>query len=219
MSLPTVLALDLSTTRGVIAVVRGESVLFQASFTAERSHNAQVFTPLQQALAAIGKNSARIAIGTGPGSYTGVRIAIAAAQGVALSRAWPIIGWPSIATAQPADYQVLGDARRGMFYSAAVTQHGLGEIQLLDAAGAQALVSDGGVWKSFDAKLPLGLAEVELVMPDAVCLAQIVGGLSEAEVQTHAARPLEPIYLQEAFITVAKKAGKAVPLGRSGVTV
>ena len=83
----TLLALDLSTAHGSIAVVRGGSdVLFQSSFQSERSHNAQVFAPLRDALAAAGDGLTGIVIGNGPGSYTGVRIAIAAAQGVALSR-------------------------------------------------------------------------------------------------------------------------------------
>ena len=76
----TLLALDLSTAHGSIAVVRGDDVLFQSSFQSERSHNAQVFAPLREALAAAGEGLTGIVIGNGPGSYTGVRIAIAAAQ-------------------------------------------------------------------------------------------------------------------------------------------
>lgn len=209
----TVLAIDLSTTRGVIAVLKDGQVVYEAGFTAERSHNAQVFAPLGDALAAVGEGPALIVVGTGPGSYTGVRIAIAAAQGVALSRGWPVIGWPSIATAPVADYQVLGDARRGMYYHASVTNRLLGEIHIVDAATAQAQVEQtGGAWYTFDAKVPLALDEVNPVMPDAVALAHIAAALSEADIQAHAARPLEPHYLQEAFITTAKKAGKKVTL-------
>ncbi|MCX6855188.1 MAG: tRNA (adenosine(37)-N6)-threonylcarbamoyltransferase complex dimerization subunit type 1 TsaB, partial [Verrucomicrobia bacterium] len=90
----TVLALDLSSPRGVVAVVRGDAVLFESSFQSERSHNAQVFPPLREALEIIGDGKAVIAVGTGPGSYTGVRISIAAVQGIALSRGWPVVGLP-----------------------------------------------------------------------------------------------------------------------------
>lgn len=208
----TVLALDLSTTRGVIAVRRAETVIFEASFTAERSHNAQVFAPLGEALDAIGNEPAVLVIGTGPGSYTGVRIAIAAAQGLALSRGWPVLGWSSITTAPAADYQVIGDARRGMYYLTTVTQHLLGNIEIVDAATAQARVESGGEWFSFDAKAPLALPQVQLCQPNAVTLASIITTLSDDEIQARAALPLEPIYLQEAFITTAKKAGKKVPV-------
>lgn len=210
----TVLAIDLSTPRGVIAVLRGDALLYEAQFTAERSHNAQVFAPLGQALEAIGDGPALIAVGTGPGSYTGVRIAIAAAQGVALSRGWPVLGWSSLTTAPDSDYSILGDARRGMYYVTHVQQHRLGPIEIIDAATAQSRVEaqPNAPWFSFDAKVPLNLPGVTLCQPDAVQLARIVTALPESEVETLTPAPLEPMYLQEAFITTAKKAGKKVPV-------
>lgn len=207
----TILALDLSSTRGVISVLRDGEIRFEAAFTAERSHNAQVFAPLGQALDAIGTEPAIVVIGTGPGSYTGVRIAIAAAQGIALSRGWPVFGWPSITSGPRADYQVIGDARRGMFYLTSVKQSTLGPIEIVDAATAQAAVKAGGDWFSFDAKAPLALPQVQLCPPDAGKLAQIAATLTDDTIQTLAAQSLEPVYLQEAFITTAKKAGKKVP--------
>jgi len=207
----TVLALDLSSSRGVIAVLRDDLVIYEAAFTAERSHNAQVFAPLGEALDAIGDETALLVIGTGPGSYTGVRIAIAAAQGIALSRGWPVFGWPSITSAPQADYQVIGDARRGMFYLTKVKQHSLGPIEIVDAATAQARMESSSDWFTFDAKAPLGLPKVILCPPDAAALARIAAGLSETEIQAHTSLSLEPVYLQEAFITTAKKAGKKVP--------
>lgn len=212
---PTVLALDLSTTRGAIAVVRGEEVLFETTFVAERSHNAQVFAPLGQALSVIGSAPAVVVVGTGPGSYTGVRIAIAAAQGVALSRDWPVIGWPSITTGEGADYNIIGDARRGHFYTAQVRNRTLGPIQILDAETARAQVAGDATlpWLTFDAKAPLELPQVQITPPHAARLGQIVSQLSALDLADFGSRPLEPLYLQGAFITVAKKAGKAVPVG------
>ena len=64
-----------------------------------------------------------IAVGTGPGSYTGVRIAIAAAQGVALSRNVWCVGWSSLTAPDievPDSYPIIGDARRQSFYLARV---------------------------------------------------------------------------------------------------
>ncbi len=213
----TVLALDLSTTRGAIAVLRGEEVLFEASFQSERSHNAQVFAPLGQALEAAGEQLDLIVIGTGPGSYTGVRIAIAAAQGVALSRGIPVIGWASIGAPQDGlkDFQVIGDARRGCFYIATVTGGQTnGTIEILEADVARARVEAGGdkTWLTFDAKVPMPLAGVQMEHPCAVSLARLVLALSEDEVKSRSELALEPVYLQDAFITTSKRAGKTPAL-------
>lgn len=213
MSRRTVLALDLSTARGDIAVLRGSEVLFEAVFQSERSHNAQVFAPLQAALA-VASDLDLIVIGSGPGSYTGVRIAIAAAQGVALSRNVPVIGWPSIAAPNGGQesFQVLGDARRGSFYIATVKRgHLVQPIEIVDAATAQERAAVGE-WLTFDPKAPFNLPTVHAAHPSATRLATIGAGLTEEEIRARAALPVEPLYLQEAFITVARKAGKHVPL-------
>lgn len=205
-----VLALDLSSPRGVLAVVRDGVLLHEAAFVSERSHNARLFAPLGEALAALGAGPARVVVGTGPGSYTGVRIAIAAAQAVALARGWPVFGLPTLITAAMTPCRVLGDARRGQYYVARIADGAVGDLRLLDAEAARAEVAGGGDWFSYDAVVPLGLATVRPVQPDAVALARLAAGLSEAAVLALAACPLEPLYLQEAFITTAKKAGKQV---------
>jgi tRNA threonylcarbamoyladenosine biosynthesis protein TsaB len=208
-----VLALDLSSPRGLLAVVCGKEVLFEAQFQSERSHNAQLFAPLTEALEIIGERPAVMVVGTGPGSYTGVRISIAAAQGVGLARGWPVMGWPSIATLPFPEYQVLGDARRGHFYRATVRNGRLvAAPEVITADEATAAEASGGKWVTMDAKVPLGLAEVSLAEPQMETLARYVIGLTEAEIAAAAGQLLEPVYLQEAFITIAQKAGKGVPL-------
>jgi tRNA threonylcarbamoyladenosine biosynthesis protein TsaB len=49
-------------------------------------------------------------------------------------------------------------------------------------------------------------------VPDAAALAHHISRLPEQEIEAHAACLLEPFYLQEAFITTARKAGKQVPV-------
>ncbi len=206
---PTLLALDLSTAHGSIAVVRGAEVLFRASFQSERSHNAQVFAPLREALAAAGDELKGIVIGNGPGSYTGVRIAIAAAQGIAVSRGVWCLGWSSLTASDveaPESFPVIGDARRQSFYLARV-ENGrlLPELDIVSADEARARTADGQTWYTFDPKPPLGLTTLRCARPDAARLAQIVQTLSADELSALTAQPLIPHYLAEAFITMPKR--------------
>ncbi|MFM2177148.1 MAG: tRNA ((37)-N6)-threonylcarbamoyltransferase complex dimerization subunit type 1 TsaB [Verrucomicrobiota bacterium] len=210
-----VLAIDLSSPRGVIAVVRGETLLHEAVFQSERSHNAQLFAPLAAALEVMGREPAVLVVGTGPGSYTGVRISIAAAQGVALSRGWPLVGWSSISAVDLPHYQVLGDARRGQFYRAQV-KNGvlLAAPAIITPDEARAAAEEADTWVTLDAKAPLALENIAVHSPDAAQLGRLIARLSESELSQASAPILEPVYLQEAFITVAKKAGKHVPVHR-----
>ncbi|MBK8038555.1 MAG: tRNA (adenosine(37)-N6)-threonylcarbamoyltransferase complex dimerization subunit type 1 TsaB [Verrucomicrobiaceae bacterium] len=203
------LAIDLSTSQGSLAVVCGEEVRFEASFQSERSHNARVFAPLRNALEAAGADLTGVVIGNGPGSYTGVRIAIAAAQGIALSRGVWCAGWSSLAAPDiqtGPNYRVIGDARRQSFYLAEV-QNGrlMPEIETVSPEVARERCADGSPWLTFDPQVPLGLSQVLQARPHAAHLGQIVAALPEAELRDLIARPLIPHYLAEAFITKPKR--------------
>ena len=205
----TVLALDLSTPRGHIAVLRGEAVVYEQAFTSHRSHNSLLYAPLAQALDIAGADLEKLIIGTGPGSYTGVRISIAAAQGVALSRQVPLVGLCSLVTlSDEADYLVAGDARRGKFYSAQVC-HGLliEDITLHEADSLQAWLAARPGLPCFtsDATAPLGIDRILSTPPSAVLLARHGSALTESD------HDLQPIYVQDAFITQAKDRGARTP--------
>jgi tRNA threonylcarbamoyladenosine biosynthesis protein TsaB len=195
------LAIDLSTPHGQLAVVDASgSCLFEAEFSSNRSHNSMLYGPLTEAMAVIGRDLARIIIGTGPGSYTGVRIAIAAAQGLAISRQAQVVAHPSItALDSAANYWAIGDARRGKFYIAAIINGQLREApQLHDAEAVQDILSTQPDWPLFttDAQPPLGLSQVQLRRPNAKLLAQHAPAI--------ATECPEPLYMQEAFVTQAK---------------
>ncbi|WP_395742505.1 tRNA (adenosine(37)-N6)-threonylcarbamoyltransferase complex dimerization subunit type 1 TsaB [Prosthecobacter sp.] len=202
------LSLDLSTAHGSIAVVHGDDVLFQSTFQSERSHNAQVFAPLKEALTTAGNHLSGIVIGNGPGSYTGVRIAIAAAQGIALSRNVWCAAWSSLTGLDldtPPAYQVIGDARRQSFYLARVENGRLRpDLEIVSAEIAQKKASDCGIWYTTDPKPPLNLP-FKTARPDAAKLAKIVQSLPPSELATLIAQPLIPHYLAEAFITLPKR--------------
>jgi hypothetical protein len=206
MSHSITLALELSTPRGHIALWQDGAVLYEKAFVSERSHNSMLYDPLREALALAGEDLKLIVVGTGPGSYTGVRISIAAAQGLALSKKAAAIGWPSIAALDDAPrYGVLGDARRGKHYAGLVENGSLvGEVQLLEVAESPAWMAQHAIpFFSSDTVVPG--ADVAFRQPCAVRLAARAAALGEEAVWTLAERPLEPLYVQEAFITQPKR--------------
>lgn len=196
------------------------TVLFNLTFTSERSHNSQLFLPLQEALAVCGPSLDLIVVGTGPASYTGVRIGIAAAQGLAMSRRVPLIGLPSVLAPDtpdtPLEFGVCGDARRGSFFIAHVRDGRLHEgVTVTDATTFQERIAASFPempWYTFDPRPPLGLPGIRPVSPSAARLGLLASQLSLEERTTLSAAPLEPVYLAAAFITQPKPKPKATPV-------
>jgi tRNA threonylcarbamoyladenosine biosynthesis protein TsaB len=124
------LAIDTSTPRGAVALLRDDKPLAEVAF--DRSQAGQnLFDAAARLLTEHRLNAADIgllAVGLGPGSFTGIRAGIAAAKGIALPRKLPIKGASSYdalaLTALPKmprdcpQMCVLGDARRDEIYFA-----------------------------------------------------------------------------------------------------
>src|SRR4051812_19650790 len=106
------LALETSTTQSSVAVIEDGKILSNDSFTADRSHSSLLFASLECALAAAPRCD-QIVVGLGPGSYSGVRIAISAATGISLGIGAKLLGIPSIIAFELNEYVAIGDARRG----------------------------------------------------------------------------------------------------------
>jgi tRNA threonylcarbamoyl adenosine modification protein YeaZ len=92
-------------------------------FEAMEKGQAERLMPLLEALLAEGGTGwgdlTRLAVGTGPGNFTGVRIAVAAARGLALALDIPAIGvtrLEALAHGLPRPVTVIEDARRDEAY-------------------------------------------------------------------------------------------------------
>ena len=87
-----ILALETSTRRASLAVVSGSDgeLCWEAAFETDRSHNSKIFDPVQEALDRFGDALTAIAVGIGPGSYGGIRVGIAVANGLSVSRGLPV---------------------------------------------------------------------------------------------------------------------------------
>lgn len=91
----TLLALDTSTAWASVALYDGENVLAEETWHAQRRHGDELFPTIERVLASARARLAdvdRIAVATGPGSFTGLRIAIAAAQGLARGAGAALVG-------------------------------------------------------------------------------------------------------------------------------
>lgn len=121
------LALDTTGPQCSAALVRGDDVLASDSQTIRRGHaeylGPQVETLLKSAGVTPGDID-RIAVCTGPGSFTGLRVALAFAKGLALPRGLDVVGisalavWAAKANAKPGQTVLAAaDVRRGEHFS------------------------------------------------------------------------------------------------------
>lgn len=127
-----------------------------------------------------------IAVGTGPGNFTGVRIAVAAARGLALGLGIPSVGvtrLEALAYGLPRPLMVIEDAKRGQVYVQLFTPDGPGEAHLADriVPACPATGSAAG---------PAGL-------PPAMALAEAIARIGEDRAATPQPRPA-PFYLRGA---------------------
>lgn len=194
-----ILALDASSARGHLALVAGEVVLAEAIFSTGPQHGGEMYAALQS-IWPQATDLAEIRVGLGPGSYAGVRMAIAALTGLALARQVPLRGWPSVcAVGAVPRFCAVGDARRGGFYFSAIEDGRVVEgPRIVDRTGLDELLSRHAGQPVFAAEESLRrtLSGAEPSLPSAVRLAAL-----PPESPT---RPLEPIYLRDPHITVAR---------------
>jgi tRNA threonylcarbamoyladenosine biosynthesis protein TsaB len=93
------LAFDTSTSAMSIAILEEGQLLHEAHIHADRTHSLHLMPMIQELIQAAGmklSDLAGIAVGVGPGSYTGVRIGVTAAKTLAWTLKLPIIGVSSL---------------------------------------------------------------------------------------------------------------------------
>jgi tRNA threonylcarbamoyl adenosine modification protein YeaZ len=195
-----ILALEMSTAQGSIAWREDGTALFDCRFAADRKHSGAFFENVQLCLERFGRPE-QIIVGLGPGSYAGVRIAIATAVGLRSATKGKVTGIPSICAldVEASDYCVIGDARRQSFFFARVEDGQLAEGPILESPGEL----EARIQKL---TLPIYASEWLPRFPVAKLAYPSAGRLAEV-VRLHAGEidgALEPIYLREPHITVAK---------------
>ncbi|THF74767.1 tRNA (adenosine(37)-N6)-threonylcarbamoyltransferase complex dimerization subunit type 1 TsaB [Cohnella fermenti] len=151
------LALDTSTAMLAVAITRGGEIVGRSQSLAERNHSVYVSSRMKELMEECAVPAADIgivAVGQGPGSYTGVRIAVTAAKTLAWIWGKPLVGVSSLeamaygfwrerlATASAARADAgkvwivpLMDARRGQAYCACFSAAADGEWRREEADG------------------------------------------------------------------------------------
>lgn len=182
-------------------------VSFSADWVAERNHDAYLFPALQEALRVLGDARAlhAILVGAGPGSYGGVRVALAAATGVAMVRHSHVVAldsWESLAQGRAC---ILSDAKRGGW----ALRRPNGQIEVQDTQSVLQALSEGALIWSVESAESLARAEISLprcgLVPKAQGLIDTWLSLGAEEQAARAALPAEPIYVRPPHITTPKR--------------
>lgn len=199
-----ILALELSSARGSIALLNGDKVEFDREWPNDRKNSGPFFEHLAEVQKQFGKPDT-IIVGLGPGSYAGARIAISAAIGLQVASRARLIGYPSICAIEcdAPEYCVIGDARRNSFFHARICDRNLAEGPTLMSEAELRTKLD-----KLDSKMSIFTTEnlpqferAELRYPAARMLAQLAADVK----RNFAQPPLEPMYLREPHITIPKK--------------
>jgi len=196
-----ILAIETSSAKASVAVRQDGHLLESRSFDAPRGRGAEIFAVLDEMRAAW-KGIDRLALGIGPGSYNGLRVACALAGSFQMALKIEVITAPSccLLDVENADYIAAGDARGGRIWKAEVRNRNLrGEIALLSHEDFAGQVSK--------ATLPIytvgeirGFESLTAASPDAAILA----ALSESLPAVTGSAPIEPLYLKPPHITAPK---------------
>ena len=188
-----ILAVDASTSVSSVALVSGGKAIAEISVNSPRGRGGRIFEALQEVVQ-MSTSLDRIVVGVGPGTYNGIRSAIAACWGIATAREVPLVGVSSLLALDEGRYQAVGDARREQFYFATVSSGRFeDEPRLLQAHELFSALRPG---------LPIFAPSPLDILPDALIRLPNAARLAAlgAAVETSTQLP-EPLYLKPAFIT------------------
>ena len=192
-----ILALEFSSSRRAVAVVESENVL--ATVTTDNLKTSPL-TLIDEALQKARLDRATIEVitlGIGPGSYTGIRSAIATAQGWQLARnvkllpisSAEVLAATARANGQRGETHLLIDAQRNEYYHA--TRNLTHESQTETASLRIIDVKEATKLDSFGPDLPK-VPNCQPLYPDAAILAQLAANRTDFQ----PCETIEPIYIR-----------------------
>ena len=120
---PTILAFDTSAAHCAAALLVGGAIVVEQAEEMKRGQAERLMPLLEEVLTEAGlgwSDLDAVAVGVGPGNFTGIRIAVSAARGLALGLGKPAVGVSTLeAQAEGAARPCLSlhDARRGLTFA------------------------------------------------------------------------------------------------------
>lgn len=217
-----ILAFESSAKAASVALLQDGVLLAESFQNNGKTHSATLMPMAQQVLRDCGVTPAdltAVAVAKGPGSFTGVRIGVSAAKGLAWGADKPVCGVSTLAAMAAQMTMMRGiicpvmDARRSQVYNAVFAAEG-GQLTRLTPDRAIALsqlaeelqgdprpklvVGDGAALCSgflSEAGIPCRMAPAQLVMQNAVGVALAAEEMA-ARGETVSARDLVPVYLR-----------------------
>lgn len=185
------LIIECSSGIGGLAITEGTTVLDKRLFENPRGRGGALFSALETTVPDH-PDLAAVLVGTGPGSYNSLRSSIAAAWGIARGRGIPLRGICSLLGYEPADYDIIGDARAGQWFFGSVRSGLLAApVELMPPSAATARLCPGIPVFSTS---PL-LDSATTAHPDPAMLS----------LRSSQAGPADPVYLKPPHITTPSR--------------
>lgn len=197
-----ILAIETSQPHASLALYRKGAVVLQERWEAERNHDAYLFPALQRALQALGESKpGLILVGSGPGSYGGVRVALAAAVGIAQvtdAGMAAVCSWQQL---EEPNSVIVSDARRGNW----TVRKGDGTIDVVNSEDLLTFQKQGYrilTVENADCLRKAGISPAEdNLIPTAEGLIGTWLSMSGEEQKKALNTPPEPIYVRPPHIT------------------
>lgn len=201
-----ILTIETSQNKASLCVCRDGDIVYSTSWETERNHDAFLFPALEQALSLPDIPAPElILVGAGPGSYGGIRVALAAAVGISVvkgSRIAAICSWCGLADEQTA---IISDAKRGGW----TIRRPNGTIEVLTIEQLKQELENGLNIATVETEETLQKHQLEAkqyhLLPTAESITKAWLKLSTEDQQTLLNQPAEPIYVRPPHITAAKR--------------
>lgn len=201
-----ILAIECSQPSASLSLSAGGEIKYSTTWETARNHDSFLFPALESALSLLGSDKLDLVlVGAGPGSYGGVRVALAAAVGIATVKKSQVVAigsWDSLATDGSA---IISDARRGGW----TIRYPDGEISVLSTDELQQKIEQGLVVYSIEKNELLNDKGISVaksgLVPTATGLVESWLQLTPEQQTALADKPAEPIYVRPPHITEAKR--------------